>query len=105
MIGASWKVLYQAAKRQAIARTGPYKYIRHPQYVGFVVIIFGFLMQWPTLPTLIMAPILIMMYIRLARKEEKDVLQKYPQYQHYLKNTPVILPSLRSLFNYGKKYE
>lgn len=88
LISASWKILYQAAKKQTIARTGPYKYIRHPQYVGFVVIILGFLMQWPTLPTLIMAPILTFMYIRLARKEEKEVLHKYPEYQHYLKNTP-----------------
>lgn len=96
LISTSWKILYQATKRQTIARTGPYKYIRHPQYVGFVVIILGFLMQWPTLPTLIMAPILTIMYIRLARKEEREVLKKYPQYQHYLKNTPAFLPSTKS---------
>lgn len=88
LISASWKILYQATKKHTIAKTGPYKYIRHPQYVGFVIIILGFLMQWPTLPTLIMAPILIIMYIRLARKEEREVLKKYPQYQHYIKNTP-----------------
>jgi len=97
LISASWKILYQATKRHAIAKTGPYKYIRHPQYVGFVVIIFGFLMQWPTLPTLIMAPILTIMYIRLARKEEVEVSRKYPQYQHYLKNTPAVLPSIKLL--------
>lgn len=101
LISASWKILYQATKRQAIARTGPYKYIRHPQYAGFIIIILGFLMQWPTLPTLIMAPILTIMYIRLARKEEREVFKKYPQYRHYLKNTPSFLPSvklLKSLF-------
>ncbi|MCL4417103.1 MAG: isoprenylcysteine carboxylmethyltransferase family protein [Patescibacteria group bacterium] len=97
LISASWNILYQATKNQTIARTGPYKYIRHPQYVGFIIIILGFLMQWPTLPTLIMAPILTFMYIRLARKEEKDVLQKYPQYRHYLKNTPAFLPSIKFL--------
>ena len=88
LISASWKILYQATKRHTIAKTGPYKHIRHPQYVGFVIIILGFLMQWPTLPTLIMAPVLVIMYIRLARKEEREVLKKYPQYQHYIKNTP-----------------
>lgn len=102
LISASWKMLYQATKNQTIAKTGPYKYIRHPQYVGFIIIILGFLMQWPTLLTLIMAPVLIIMYIRLARKEEKEVLQKYPQYQDYLKNTPAFLPSLKSLLAYGK---
>jgi len=69
------------------------------------VIILGFLMQWPTLPTLIMAPILTYMYVRLARKEEKDVLQQHPEYQHYLKNTPAFLPSVKlfkSLLAYGK---
>lgn len=102
LISASWKILYQATKRQVIAKTGPYKYIRHPQYVGFLVIIFGFLMQWPTLPTLIMAPILTFMYIRLARKEEKEVLLQHPQYKHYLKITPAFLPSFKSILAYGK---
>ncbi|HCE30967.1 isoprenylcysteine carboxyl methyltransferase [Candidatus Daviesbacteria bacterium RIFCSPHIGHO2_01_FULL_40_24] len=106
LISASWKILYQATRRQTIARTGPYKYIRHPQYVGFVVIILGFLMQWPTLPTLIMAPVLTFMYIRLSRKEEREVLLKHPEYQHYLKNTPAFLPSAKSfklILAYGKR--
>lgn len=102
LISASWKILYQATKRQVIAKTGPYKYIRHPQYVGFLVIILGFLMQWPTLPTLVMAPILTFMYIRLARKEEKEVLLQHPQYKHYLKITPAFLPSFKSMLAYGK---
>lgn len=97
LISTSWKILYQATKKQTIARTGPYKYIRHPQYVGFVIIILGFLMQWPTLPTLIMAPILTFMYIRLARKEEREDLREHPQYKHYLKNTPAFLPSIKLL--------
>lgn len=87
LISASWKILFQATKRKTIAQTGPYKHVRHPQYVGFIIIILGFLMQWPTLPTLIMAPILVAMYIALAKKEEKEVLQKYPEYKSYLKGT------------------
>lgn len=95
LISASWKILYQAAKKQTIARSGPYKYIRHPQYAGFVIIILGFLMQWPTLPTLIMAPVLIVMYIRLAGREEKAVLKKYPRYRFYLRTTPAFFPRLK----------
>lgn len=97
LIGASWKILYQAVKKNTIAKSGPYKFVRHPQYIGFVIIILGFLMQWPTLPTLIMAPILTVMYVRLARKEEKEILQKYPEYRHYFKNTPAFLPSVKLL--------
>ena len=99
LISVSWEKLYQATKQQTIASTGPYKYIRHPQYVGFVIIILGFLMQWPTLPTLIMAPILTVMYLRLAKKEEKDILQKYPAYQDYLKKTPAFFPSVKLLLH------
>ena len=87
LISASWKILYEASKRNAIAQTGPYKHFRHPQYIGFIAIILGFLMQWPTLPTLIMAPILVVMYIRLAKKEEREVAQKYPEYKSYLKSS------------------
>lgn len=95
LLSNSWKILYRATKQHAIARTGPYKYIRHPQYAGFVIIILGFLMQWPTLPTLTLAPILIVMYMRLARKEEREVLQKHPSYKHYLKSTPAFIPSAK----------
>ncbi len=95
LISASWKILYQATKMHTFAKSGPYRYIRHPQYVGFVVIILGFLMQWPTLPTLIMAPILTLMYVRLAFKEEKEVLKSHPQYKSYIKNTPAFLPSIK----------
>jgi len=95
LISASWKILYQATKQHTIAKTGPYGYIRHPQYDGFVIIILGFLIQWPTFLTLIMAPVLILMYIRLARKEEKEVQKKYPQYRNYLKNTPAFIPPVK----------
>lgn len=97
LITKSWAVLYQSVKRNKIANTGPYKYIRHPQYLGFVIIIVGFLLQWPTLPTLIMAPILLIMYIRLARKEEYKTLQFHPEYALYEKQTPAFIPSIKKL--------
>jgi len=97
LISTSWKILYQATKKHTIAKAGPYKYIRHPQYVGFIIIIFGFLMQWPTLLTVIMAPVLIFMYIKLAEKEEKKVLGKYSEYRLYAKNTPAFFPSVKIL--------
>jgi protein-S-isoprenylcysteine O-methyltransferase Ste14 len=46
--------------------------VRHPQYIGFVLIMFGFLLQWPTLLTLAMFPVLVVMYVRLAISEEND---------------------------------
>ena len=53
LLSASWRVLYKAQQEHKLATAGPYAYVRHPQYVGFVLIMFGFLLQWPTIPTLV----------------------------------------------------
>lgn len=98
LIGKSWRVLYQSVKLGRIATKGPYKYVRHPQYLGFLIVIIGFLFQWPTLPTLIMAPILLIMYLRLAKKEEQITLQTHPEYANYKKITPSFIPSIKKLF-------
>ena len=63
-LSAAWKVLYEAQRTKTLATTGPYAYVRHPQYDGFILIMLGFLLQWPTLVTLIMFPILVTMYVR-----------------------------------------
>ncbi len=99
LIAVAWETLFKSQKKGVLATTGPYHYIRHPQYVGFVLIIIGFLLQWPTLITLIMAPILMIMYIRLARKEEKEMISHFgAEYEKYRKNTPSFFPSLKTLF-------
>lgn len=77
LIASAWDVLYKSQQKEILATTGAYKYIRHPQYIGFVLIIIGFLLQWPTLITLIMAPILIIRYFILARQEEKEMEKKF----------------------------
>jgi len=63
---------------------------------AFIIIMVGFLIQWPTLPTLIMFPLLIWVYSRLARREEKEVLAMFgDQYAQYAKNTPRFIPELK----------
>jgi protein-S-isoprenylcysteine O-methyltransferase Ste14 len=59
LLSAGWRVLYKSQQTKTLATSGPYHYIRHPQYAAFTVIMFGFLLQWPTIPTLIMFPILV----------------------------------------------
>lgn len=98
LLGKSWEVLYKSQRVQKLAVTSIYKYLRHPQYLAFILIIFGFLIQWPTLITLIMAPILIFRYIRLARSEEKEMLWKFgDEYARYKLQVPGFFPSLRLL--------
>jgi protein-S-isoprenylcysteine O-methyltransferase Ste14 len=64
--------LYHTQRRHDLAEAGPYRYVRRPQYIGFVAIMFGLLLQWPTLLTLVMFPVLVLMYVRLAIAEERD---------------------------------
>ncbi len=95
LISAAWKVLYEAQQRRGLATTGPYGYVRHPQYVGFVLVMFGFLLQWPTILTLAMFPVLVWMYIRLARHEERETRAEFGEdYNRYAAKTPAWLPRL-----------
>lgn len=98
LIAKAWETLYKSQKEGKLATAGVYSYIRHPQYLGFILIIIGFLLQWPTLITLIMAPILIVRYIRLGKEEENYVLKKFgSKYSVYKKDTPGYVPSLKIL--------
>ncbi len=94
MLSSAWKVLYQAQKEHRVATTGLYGRMRHPQYVGFVLIMFGFLLQWPTLITLAMFPVLVWVYARLAKAEERDSIAEFgSEYERYRGRTPAFIPS------------
>jgi protein-S-isoprenylcysteine O-methyltransferase Ste14 len=96
LLAAAWNVLYKAQQTHTLATTGAYAYVRHPQYVGFILIMVGFLLQWPTLLTLIMFPILVTMYVRLAQHEEREVQKEFGEaYTQYAVNTPAFFPRLR----------
>lgn len=97
LLSAAWRVLYAAQRTHSLATSGAYARIRHPQYVGFVLIMIGFLFQWPTLVTLGMFPILLIMYIRLARREERDALAEFGKtYEGYFREVPAFIPRLRT---------
>jgi len=96
MLASAWRVLHAAQQTGELAVDGLYARMRHPQYVAFVVIMFGFLLQWPTLPTLIMFPILIWVYVRLARREEEAAIAEFgDRYRVYMATTPAFIPSRR----------
>ena len=96
LIYRAWEVLYQAQREGRLATDGPYARVRHPQYVGFVLILFGFLLQWPTILTLAMFPILVVMYVRLARNEEREVERRFgDEYRRYAARTPAFIPGSR----------
>ncbi|MEB0024780.1 isoprenylcysteine carboxylmethyltransferase family protein [Pseudomonas sp. MH9.2] len=96
LLSSAWNVLYHAQRRKSLAISGPYAHIRHPQYVAFVLILLGFLLQWPTLLTLLMFPILLVMYARLAITEEAEMRKQFgAEFEDYAARTPRFFPWLR----------
>lgn len=103
VIGWAWRVLHRAQRSRALAVAGPYAYVRHPQYVGFVMVMIGFLVQWPTLITLLMFPVLVTMYVRLARGEEREVMAEFGEaYALYAKSIPAFFPRFRKNVRWSK---
>ena len=93
LIATAWRVLHEAAGRNALATTGVYARVRHPQYDGFMLVMIGFLLQWPTIPTLAMFPVLVFVYTRLARAEERDVAARFGRaWRAYAVVTPAFIP-------------
>lgn len=93
LLSTAWRVLYDAQRSHRLATTGIYARMRHPQYVAFVLIMFGFLLQWPTLITLVMFPILVFMYGYLSTREEADMLREFgEEYRQYAARTPRFFP-------------
>lgn len=93
LLSAAWPVLHKAQLRHELATSGPYAFLRHPQYSAFLLIMLGFLVQWPTLITLAMFPVLAFMYARLARREEAEVAAEFgEEYARYTARTPGFIP-------------
>ncbi len=93
-----WKAIYKHywSKEEGKGRlvtNGIYAYIRHPQYTGFLLITLGMLVEWVTIPLLIMWPILVVLYYQLAKKEERDMKREFGNdYIQYKKRTSMFLP-------------
>ncbi|MBI2798038.1 isoprenylcysteine carboxylmethyltransferase family protein [Candidatus Saccharibacteria bacterium] len=97
ILASAWSVLYKAQRAGMLATTGLYAKVRHPQYVGFVLIMIGFLLQWPTIPTLILFPLLVYMYDKLAKTEEKEMLSQFGRvYKTYAASVSAFWPGGRS---------
>lgn len=97
LLSSAWRVLYAAQRHHRLATAGPYARIRHPQYIGFVLIMLGFLLQWPTILTVVMFPILVFMYVKLARTEEREARSQFgAEYDTYAARVPAFFPKWSS---------
>ncbi|OUJ19152.1 Protein-S-isoprenylcysteine methyltransferase STE14 [Methanonatronarchaeum thermophilum] len=86
-----WITLYKKRQKEDLVTTGIYRYSRHPQYLGIILIAFGWFIHWPSLLTLAMLPVLTYFYYKLTVDEEKEVMKSIDnpkQYQKYIEKTP-----------------
>ena len=94
LLALGWAQVYGA--RHRLQTRGIYAFLRHPQYLGLILIVLAFNIQWPTLPTLVMAPLLIVMYVRQARREDRELNTRFGgEYLAYAARVPAFLPRLR----------
>ncbi len=93
LIIKGWKRIYETRNDKKLVTDGIYRYIRHPQYIGIYMAIMGQLIHWPTIPTLVLFPVIIWAYYHLARKEEKAMIKEFgEEYRTYMAKTPMFLP-------------
>ena len=93
IMSAGWRKVHGG--KGALVTDGVYAYVRHPQYSGLVMVTIGLLIQWPTIITAIMWPVLIYAYYRLSRKEEQDLEREFGEaYRRYKEKTPMFIPRI-----------
>jgi protein-S-isoprenylcysteine O-methyltransferase Ste14 len=85
----AWRTLRDARLSNVPATTGPYAWFRHPQYLAIMSVMLGYIIQGPTLPTLAIFPLLTLLYVVLAKREEKELLTQFGNaYALYMKRAP-----------------
>jgi protein-S-isoprenylcysteine O-methyltransferase Ste14 len=93
VLARAWTRVYRA--RGALVTDGPYARVRHPQYSALFLVIGGALVQWPTVLTLLMAPVLVVAYLRLAWREERELEAQFGEaYRSYRQHVPGFLPAV-----------
>jgi protein-S-isoprenylcysteine O-methyltransferase Ste14 len=86
-----WKLIH--GKKGGLVTSGPYARVRHPQYTGLFLVMIGMLIQWPTIITALMFPVLIYVYYRLSKREESEMLVQFgDEYRRYMEQAPMFIP-------------
>lgn len=100
LVVVGWKQIHKGywSKEEGSGKlitSGIYAHIRHPQYTGFFLITLGMILEWATLPLIVLYAILLVMYYRLAKKEERDMVEEFgPEYEAYRARTKMFVPKL-----------
>lgn len=93
LLMAGWREVHDARREGRMAASGIYGLVRHPQYSGILLAVLGQIVHWPTIVTVALFPVIGFVYVRLARKEEKDMLNRFgAAYRDYMQRVPMFFP-------------
>jgi protein-S-isoprenylcysteine O-methyltransferase Ste14 len=94
MFVGGWRELYYARRENRLATRGLYGFVRHPQYGGLFIALFGEgIVHWPTIFSVGLFPIIVPAYVLLARKEERQMIKSFgEQYREYQRRVPMFFP-------------
>lgn len=97
LVTTGWREVYRARRENRMTKEGPYVFVRHPQYTGIFLVMFGEgVVHWPTVFSLAAFPIVVIAYLLLARKEERQMLERFgEEYRDYQRRVPMFLPRRR----------
>lgn len=94
MVVEGWRRIHKARKEESLMTDGIYARVRHPQYTGLFIILFGEgIVHWPTIVSVVAFPVIVLAYTVLARREERDMIATFgEEYREYQKRVPMFIP-------------
>jgi protein-S-isoprenylcysteine O-methyltransferase Ste14 len=94
LFAQGWRELYRARRENRLATDGLYAFVRHPQYTGLFLGLFGEgVVHWPTLFSVAMFPVIVLAYVLLARREERQMVERFGErYLAYRRRVPMFFP-------------
>lgn len=94
LVARGWQIVHRARREGRLATEGVYARVRHPQYVGLFMIVFGEgIVHWPTIVSVAAFPLIVLAYTLLARREERQMLAEFGDaYREYQRRVPMLIP-------------
>jgi methanethiol S-methyltransferase len=94
LVAEGWRRIHQARRETRLMTDGVYARVRHPQYTGLFLIVFGEgVVHWPTIVSVVAFPLIVIAYVFLARKEERQMLEQFgDEYRDYQRRVPMFIP-------------
>ena len=94
LFAQGWRQVYRARKEDRLVTDGLYGYVRHPQYTGLFIALFGEgIIHWPTIFSVGLFPLVVVVFTWLARKEERDMTDEFGEdYRTYRQQVPMFVP-------------